>query len=305
MISFLRVSLIISLIMLHQCTFEGPSINGFVYGDQNQNGQYDPGEPGLPGVEVDLLDKDGNVAGSSMTDRGGFYEFSKFEPGEYTIRVHAPDGYTFANSGPFEDTVIYVENRGNYEVHSIGINPLVAGSNPPLQGTVTLNPSEDTVVTGNGTEANFGDLDNFWLDDESSVFMRFPLNGLPQYYTVESVILSLFMDGSGYAGGETIAITFPEQSSLWSEMGLTWNNKPAQAPEALVIYPQMADYTGAGSVDIFDLTDLFRDFQQMFPEKPSFDMMFFYSQPGHPSQGWYSREGQNPPQLNLNYYYLP
>ena len=67
------------------------SIAGRVYRDADKSGSYTDGEETFSGVTVDLLDKDGNVVGTTTTDADGTYSFSKLPAGTYRVKVH-PDG---------------------------------------------------------------------------------------------------------------------------------------------------------------------------------------------------------------------
>ena len=49
-------------------------INGIVYDDRNQNGQYDVGEPGIPGVFVLLYTPSGSCS-ATQSDSNGSYAF--------------------------------------------------------------------------------------------------------------------------------------------------------------------------------------------------------------------------------------
>ena len=67
------------------------SIAGRVYRDSDKSGSYTDGEETFSGVTVDLLDKDGNVVGTTTTDKDGDYSFVKLPAGTYRVKVH-PDG---------------------------------------------------------------------------------------------------------------------------------------------------------------------------------------------------------------------
>ena len=67
------------------------SIAGRVYRDADKSGSYTAGEETFSGVTVDLLDKDGNVVGTTTTDADGTYSFTKLPAGTYRVKVH-PDG---------------------------------------------------------------------------------------------------------------------------------------------------------------------------------------------------------------------
>jgi fimbrial isopeptide formation D2 family protein/uncharacterized repeat protein (TIGR01451 family) len=79
------------------------SIGDRVFEDMNGNGQQDPGEPGLAGATVRLLNADGTpVSGVSpiITDATGGYSFTQLAPGDYRVEITRP-GYvpTLKDSG--------------------------------------------------------------------------------------------------------------------------------------------------------------------------------------------------------------
>jgi protocatechuate 3,4-dioxygenase beta subunit len=69
------------------------SLGDFVWEDVNANGQQDLGEPGIPDVTVKLLDRDGNVVGTTTTDATGAYAFTELTPDTYSVQFIAPSGY--------------------------------------------------------------------------------------------------------------------------------------------------------------------------------------------------------------------
>ena len=77
------------------------SLGNKVFDDTNGDGVQDAGEPGVEGVTVELLDGDGNVVATQMTDAAGEYLFEDLVPGSYTVRFTAPEGreLTAANVG--------------------------------------------------------------------------------------------------------------------------------------------------------------------------------------------------------------
>ncbi|MFL6236334.1 MAG: SdrD B-like domain-containing protein, partial [Thermoanaerobaculia bacterium] len=63
-----------------------------VWIDSNGNGAQDPGESGLNGVTVELLDAASNVVASTVTSGDGNYTFSYLTAGPYSVRVTPPTG---------------------------------------------------------------------------------------------------------------------------------------------------------------------------------------------------------------------
>lgn len=72
-----------------------------VFFDTNGNGIQDPGETGVPGVTVQLLDCENIVLAVTNTSLDGLYLFSDLPPGRYSLRIIAPEGfgYTLQDQG--------------------------------------------------------------------------------------------------------------------------------------------------------------------------------------------------------------
>lgn len=71
----------------------GASIAGIVHADTNRNCIVDVGEARLEGVTIELLNEQGDVLATMLTNSNGEYEFSGLTPGSYSIRETQPDGY--------------------------------------------------------------------------------------------------------------------------------------------------------------------------------------------------------------------
>lgn len=73
---------------------EPGAISGTIWNDVNRDGNIGGASEGaLEGVRVELVDAEGNVVAEVETGRNGSYTFTDVEPGEYTVRVTAPEGY--------------------------------------------------------------------------------------------------------------------------------------------------------------------------------------------------------------------
>ncbi|MCP4105010.1 MAG: Cna B-type domain-containing protein [Desulfobacteraceae bacterium] len=89
---------------------EKGSVNGVVFSDVNGNGTHDTDENGLPDVQVELLDAEGNVIDTTYTDADGDYMFPDILSGTYTVRETNPDN--FVSTTP--DTVpVTLESGGS------------------------------------------------------------------------------------------------------------------------------------------------------------------------------------------------
>lgn len=77
-------------------------LGDLVWFDANNNGLQDPGEQGVPGVSVALLNASGNVINTTVTDKDGQYRFVNLANGTYYVRFsNLPAGFSFspANAG--------------------------------------------------------------------------------------------------------------------------------------------------------------------------------------------------------------
>ena len=72
------------------CEHEPARLAGFVYHDRNLNGDRDPTEEGIAGVEVRLRDQDGSIVATSVTDSRGAYRFEGLRAGVYTVVEQHP-----------------------------------------------------------------------------------------------------------------------------------------------------------------------------------------------------------------------
>ncbi|WP_177419532.1 SdrD B-like domain-containing protein [endosymbiont of Lamellibrachia barhami] len=72
-----------------------------VFEDLNTNGIQDAGEPGIPGVPVELLDCNGTSVTTTVTGPDGNYLFTSLDAGGYVVRFTQMNGHFFtaANAG--------------------------------------------------------------------------------------------------------------------------------------------------------------------------------------------------------------
>jgi hypothetical protein len=79
---------------LHSCTScPGGSISGFVFLDQNNDGEIDFGEQGIKNVKVTLTNIDTHAVYVDYTDVYGAYSFDNLPFGNYNVEETQPAGY--------------------------------------------------------------------------------------------------------------------------------------------------------------------------------------------------------------------
>ncbi|EFA80686.1 colossin A [Heterostelium album PN500] len=80
------------------------AVGDFVFLDTNGDGTRQPGESGLQGVNVTLLDENNNVVSTNVTDNNGKYNFDNLKPGKYCVKFTVPSGYGVSPKG--EDSTV-------------------------------------------------------------------------------------------------------------------------------------------------------------------------------------------------------
>ncbi|MBX7241106.1 MAG: hypothetical protein K1X92_05100, partial [Bacteroidia bacterium] len=76
--------------------FHPAKIGNFVWNDLDRDGIQDPGEPGIPNVQVNLYDSSNNLIATTSTDANGYYLFANIIAGTYVVQFDPtsfPPGY--------------------------------------------------------------------------------------------------------------------------------------------------------------------------------------------------------------------
>lgn len=68
-------------------------LGDLVWNDSNANGIQDDGEPGIQGITVKLLNETNVTVGTTTTDSRGYYSFSGFPEGTYSLEFVRPSEY--------------------------------------------------------------------------------------------------------------------------------------------------------------------------------------------------------------------
>ena len=176
----------------------GGTISGYVYADDNHNGQKETDETGVSGVTIVLRNSTSGVCESVTTNSEGFYQFTSVEPDDYTIVEAASESTPTPASCPAteEDPTGYVsttENTININVGGgviqnqnfgdflgfrldgivfkddslttgIANNGILDGDEIGIDAvTVTITDNSDVVIQMTATEEN-GDF-SFWITE--------------------------------------------------------------------------------------------------------------------------------------------
>ncbi|MEZ4707417.1 MAG: SdrD B-like domain-containing protein [Caldilineaceae bacterium] len=76
--------------------YQPASLGDLVWDDLNSDGVQDEGEPGVPGVPVELYDSSDTLISTTVTLGDGSYGFTNLVPGDYYVIFTPPAGYTIS-----------------------------------------------------------------------------------------------------------------------------------------------------------------------------------------------------------------
>jgi len=113
------------------------TIIGRVFNDRNQNGELDPGEPGVSGATLLLLLNGSVPSGQQVSNADGSYAFADLAPGFYLLRETAPLGYTYTTSRVWSGVVA----AGQTTVVNFGLYKEQAGPTETPTPTRTATPT--------------------------------------------------------------------------------------------------------------------------------------------------------------------
>ena len=142
-------------------------IGDLVWNDANGNGVQDPGEAGISGVTVELLDTANNVIASAVTDADGHYIFSNDPNGtdsgsqKYNLNISPNTAYSLrianasggSQQAPLNGFVLTTQNN------SSAANPDLNDSDASLSGNnalVAVAPADLPVTGANNHSLDFG-----------------------------------------------------------------------------------------------------------------------------------------------------
>lgn len=123
------------------------SLGDFVWNDLNNNGRQDAGEPGVPGVIVQLLSNTGTVLAADTTDSSGMYTFDSLGSGTYRVKIIAaslPSGLilsTVQNAAGVPDSldsdIDPITGLSDLIVINVA-EPGIGKDNPTIDGAVVI-----------------------------------------------------------------------------------------------------------------------------------------------------------------------
>ncbi|HNP87308.1 MAG TPA: SdrD B-like domain-containing protein [Kouleothrix sp.] len=199
------------------------SLGNLIWHDQNDNGTFDTGEPGIANVVVSLYASDGaTLIMTTTTDLAGNYLFSNLAPGDYIVEI---DRTSPALSGFVSSTDLPTSTTPNGNVDSDDNGVLVTATtvrSAPITLVGGTEPNDDPAQPpGNANQNNtldFGfyhplSLGNLvWADTNNNGVVD---NGEAG---INGVGVALYRDANGNAlpdGGELVTTTVTSGGGLY------------------------------------------------------------------------------------------
>ncbi|WP_375423915.1 SdrD B-like domain-containing protein [uncultured Friedmanniella sp.] len=118
------------------------SIRNRVWNDLNGDGLFSPGEHGIPGVEVQVLDAAGAVVATTTTDAEGIYDFSSLPAGRYQLRIrrYSPELHPTA-------TAVGTDRGADSDLYADSLTaPITVGEEHPVEDAVSVGLTSTTTV---------------------------------------------------------------------------------------------------------------------------------------------------------------
>ncbi|MDH5294422.1 MAG: MSCRAMM family adhesin SdrC, partial [Acidimicrobiia bacterium] len=211
------------------------SIGDTVFADIDGDGDHDPGEPGIAGVEVELRDTTGNLMGTTTTDANGTYTFTDLPPNlDYVVD---PDESTLP-SGTWTPTGdAYPSDTTEDGVSTVTLTPTSGSVSTAdfayqpdpilLSGTVYSDPENDATVGARDTPLTGVTVE--LLDGEGSVIDTTTTDsngdytfsvGLPGSYTIRETQPATYADGAEVPGTNGATSSTDDEIDVtldWSE----------------------------------------------------------------------------------------
>jgi len=167
--------------------------------------------------------------------------------------------------------------------------------------TTTIYSVADAHVNSSSPDTNYGDIDYMYVSANSEqdfAYVMFDLSSIPSDANIISVKLKVYLSSTGGAIYTSDAIgAYYCSDNSWTELGITWNNKPSFNPEPTHTWSFPIIY----SVNKYKSWDVTEDVRTAFPSGALTEVLKFESKTGDGYAVFQSTEGANKPKLEVEY----
>ena len=195
-----------------------------VWRDDNNNGIFDSGEPGIGGVSVHLYDSTGTtlIATETTAAGTGYYRFDELAPGEYTILIDS-ENFNTGNAGVdalenmLSSTTTEASPNTNIDNDDNGIDDTDPFTNGGIwSGVVTLSATHEPTGETSPDNVSGSSDDRGVLDDNHSNlsvdFGFIPVLSLGDQLWFDTDNNGLFDDGAGSGVGAGVIVNLLDEN---------------------------------------------------------------------------------------------
>jgi hypothetical protein len=188
-------------------------------------------------------------------------------------------------------------------VTSLRVTSLVDASPAIGSTTVTLDPIADVYVNSSSPDANYGGVTNLYVANNSEVdylYVMFNLSSIPSSAHIISAQLMVYLEATGgdiYGSPSDRVGVHYCLDTAWTELGITWNNQPSFATTPTDTWAFTILYYDH-QYKAWDIAD---DVATALPGGILTEVLTFTRKTGEGYAVYQSREGGNPPQLDVEY----
>ena len=139
--------------------FMDPGVGNLVWSDLNNNGVVDVGEPGIPGVVVELYSSANVKIMDTTTDSDGYYLFTGQAPNSYYVKIPASNflpGGALENFPVSSSVVVTSDNQVDNDNNGSQASPRGLVTSPLIQLLENTEPIDATTETGRGSTLDNG-----------------------------------------------------------------------------------------------------------------------------------------------------
>ena len=169
--------------------------------------------------------------------------------------------------------------------------------------TTTLYSVADGYVNSSSPNSNYGGEGNMYVSANSEqdfAYVMFDLSSIPSDAYIISAKLSLYLSSTGgdiyWSPADTIGAYYCSNNS-WTELEITWNNKPNFNPEPTDSWSFSIIYY----VEVYKSWNTTEDVRMALPSGKLTEVIKFESKTGDGFAVFQSREGPNKPKLEIEY----
>jgi len=169
--------------------------------------------------------------------------------------------------------------------------------------TTTVYSVADAHVNSSSPDTNYGDIDSLYVSANSEqdfTYVTFDLSSIPADANIISAKLKVYLSSTGgsiyWSPADRIGAYYCSDSS-WTELGITWNNKPSFNPEPTDAWSFSIIYY-VKRYKTWNVTD---DVRTALPSGNLTEVLKFERKTGDGYAVFQSREGDNRPKLEIEY----